>query len=247
MKAARQVVVSTMIVIMGSGVLSAQSNELQRLDATNTLKSILLVDRHVGEMSAADEIKKCLIRPGVMHESNVVAVLTSWTSAYTEHTNRWQRLLGAKAIYVLGAFPSEPTRQALLAIVNGASKDERCPAAVALVKSSPGLDLDKILEGVWFSSLGAGERLSIYQAYIGKAEAMTNKVEDIPQFVAVMERLWENHSNRCDEFFLDRYMTKKIPSHRMTPSRQAWLNKLKESDFEDVRKYAEQELGQKDK
>jgi hypothetical protein len=57
-----------------------------------------------------------------------------------------------------------------------------------------------------------------------------------------MERLFENHSNRGDGFFLDRYLTKNIPSHRMKPSRQKWLKSLKESLAEDVRKYAEQEL-----
>ena len=242
MKATKQVVLGAMVVILGVSILNAQSNKFSRLDATNMLRDILLAPGKVGDMPIEDQIKKWLIKPRLMDETNVVALLIGWASSDSADANKIQRRLADAATGVLGAFPSEATRRTLLAIANGTNADSRVFALGSLVKSSPGFDLDKSLDGVWFSSLGYQERLTIYEVYISKAEAMTNKVENIQQFVDVMERLFENHSSRLDGYFLDRYLTKKIPSHRMKPRRQEWLKSLKESHFEDVRKYAEQEL-----
>ena len=242
MKATIQLALGAIVVMLGSGMLKAQSNELPRLDATNILKHIFLSSYHEGELPLEDQIKKWLIKPGLMDETNVVALLIGLATSDSADANKIQRRLADTSTVVLGAFPSEATRRTLLAIANGTNADSRLYALRSLVKSSPGFDLDKSLDGVWFSSLGYQERLTIYEVYISKAEAMTNKVENIQQFVDVMERLFENHSNRGDGFFLDRYLTKNIPSHRMKPSRQEWLKSLKESHFEDVRKYVEQEL-----
>lgn len=247
MKATKHLALGAIVVMLGSGILNAQSNKFSRLDATNTLRAILLAPFQFGEMHRDDQIKKWLISPGLMDETNVVALLIGWASTKSDPANRMQQHLADASTSVLGAFPSESTRRTLLAIANGTNDDSRLCALSSLVKSSPGFDLDKCLEGVWFSSVGNQDRLVIYQVYIAKAEAITNKVENIQQFVDVMERLFENHSNHGDGFFLDRYLTKNIPSHRMKPSRQEWLKRLKESRFEDVRKYAEQELMYKDK
>lgn len=242
MKATKQLALGAIVVMLGSGILKAQSNVFARLDATNMLRDILLAPGQIGKMPKEDQIKKLLITPGLMEESNVVSLLIGWASTKSDQANRMQQHLADSSTIVLGEFPSEAARPTLLAIANGTNDGSRMCALASLVKSSPGFDLDKSLHGVWFSSLGYQECLTIYGVYISKAEAMTNKVENIQQFVDVMERLFENHSSRLDGYFLDRYLTKKIPSHRMKPRRQEWLKSLKESHFEDVRKYAEQEL-----